>query len=178
MWRPAPSGGGPRGPFRSRCPSGSHPLPFPISPHQMVLPGRMVAMAVACFHFLRSLFARLGQPALNKLPSRLGMLKAMGKTTSVSTGTAALPFMRTSEIGFGTWITDCDSWMAQSEDGLSLFSNARSPDICGCYTLSENDGSVQELLMENQRLHLEIVRMIQEIRESNAAWLHYYKNYF
>jgi hypothetical protein len=25
--------------------------------------------------------------------------------------------------------------------------------------------------MENQRLHLEIVRMIEEIRESTAAWL-------
>ncbi|RLN42749.1 hypothetical protein C2845_PM01G36000 [Panicum miliaceum] len=128
-----------------------------------------MGMVMACLRFFGSLCLRLEQ----RMPSRLRILKAMGKNTSVSTGTAPIGSWP-SDIDSGTWMTDFDCWMPNSEDGFSLFSTARSPDVCYCYdyALSENDdGSVQDLLMENQRLHLEIVRVTEEIKESTAAWL-------
>ncbi|CAL4926086.1 unnamed protein product [Urochloa decumbens] len=119
----------------------------------------IMAMAMACL--------LLGR----RMPIVLGSQRAKAmRNKSVSIGAESI----------GMWITDRDSetWALSlttkfNSDGLSWFTDARSPDAFDDYTLSENAGSVQEqeLLMENRRLRLEIVRMKEEIKESTDAWL-------
>ncbi|CAN6317700.1 unnamed protein product [Urochloa humidicola] len=141
----------------------------------MVWPQGIVAVAVACFHFLRSLLLRLGQPVLNKLPSYLGTTKAMEETAS-EVSKRGMDGM----AQFMEYVGDTSQGAATDADkhGCSLVLDARYPDECSnnvepskdwTSKQSEDARRVRELEKENAILQQKIIRLQEELRLSDAC---------
>ncbi|CAN6298644.1 unnamed protein product [Urochloa humidicola] len=142
----------------------------------MVRPQGIVAMAVACFHFLRSLLLRLGRPVLNKLPSYLGTTKAMEEKDCSKVSKRGMDGMEQlmEYVGNTSQGTSTDA----DKHGCSLVLDARYPDECSNNVEPSNDWMskqsedarrVRELERENAILRQKIIRLQEELRLSDAC---------
>ncbi|CAL4917776.1 unnamed protein product [Urochloa decumbens] len=144
----------------------------------MVRPQRIVVIAVAFFHFVRSLLLRLGRPVLNKLPlpSNLGTTKAMEETDASNVCKRGMDGM----AQFIEYIGDTSQPAATDADkhGCSSVLDARYPDECfnnvehsddWTSKQSEDARRVRELEEENAILQQKIIRLQEELRLSDAC---------
>ncbi|XP_012698115.2 uncharacterized protein LOC101769081 isoform X2 [Setaria italica] len=134
-----------------------------------------VAMAVACFHFLRSLLVlfHLGRPVLNKLPSYLGT------TTNAMEGTDVSSEPKRGMDGM-TQVMECVGDTSQpsvTDAGCSFVADSRYPDECSNnveppddrMSKSEHARRVHQLEEMNAILQQKIIWLQHELRQSDAC---------
>ncbi|CAL4917772.1 unnamed protein product [Urochloa decumbens] len=135
-------------------------------------PQRVAAMAVACFHFLRSLLLCLGRPLLNKLPSSFEATKTMEDAYAFKDKRGMDGMTKFMEcVGDTSQIlgTNQPSPTDDKHD-CSLVAGANDEPSDGQMSKeSERASRAQEIEENNAILRQEIVQLQQALEQSDAS---------